>query len=661
MTKSARKKLRKQQAEAAAAAAAAATSATPPNPSVTLSSGRPKTPPSTPVSTRVTRSSMSMSSPVAQPATNRSSTAMSSPAAQPATNRSKNASPVIVSRGSAGDLQLELQPAMLEGIPIVTGNKVSRKAAGECILRAVVYTLSRNYAFISKDLFMQLYRNNFGCPGLDDKPMILDAGLLDNKMVAPIIQVQVLNHVKYYRLIPAYFERFGMPQNLHSTTKKQPTLFADHNKSKLPPIQALTPNAVMALVEDFDTRFINIATIFPELCPSRLCKSAGLQEFSRFIPLWCPELHPSATVPPKLISPTKPNSMTDDELNQLQIATVPPKLFGLLLQKARGTGMAAKRARIMLIRHSARLLQPLEDERLKIRRQLLQTHPLANTSNSPLTSTNSSGRNIPTPVPQQAEQLKDKNEVIVPSPELTTAMEDMNMDIDAQLPNFSSSTKAPESTPILNIEVTRYTADQLSVGSQQAMIHSHVLSETMDIPGETLAQEQDGTLKSGTQGHIKPSQGSQLRAMLKQERFKPYPSLNETNGGSALSKNGSSQKKALPNHSKTSGSGGSSGSAENSNHKKEMNSLGYIPPSGDGIFTLPRPILPPLEGRAGPMSGMPPMASFDPSISVAGMEESNLMMSGTLLRPTRDQILKERREALNQVIEYVWKLPMRAA
>ncbi|KAG0009800.1 hypothetical protein BGZ80_002042 [Entomortierella chlamydospora] len=683
LTKKARRKLRMKQTENAAAARSAA----PPNHPVTvnsilstsnstrplttslsdmqsdlllstaaqLPSNRPKTP--RPILTRVTRSSKLMSSLAAQPADSHSSAPMSPPVAQPATNSTNNISPAIVSRGTTNDLDLELRPAMVKDTPIVLGNKISRKAAGECILRAIVYTLSRNYAFISKDLFVQLYCSNFGCPGLDDKPMI-SAGFLDHKMVTPIIQAQTVDHVKFYRLVPAYFERFGMQQT-PPPTKNQTPLFADHNKSTLPPTQDLTPKALRALIEDFDTRFINIASNYPELCPSRLCGPARMQEFSQFIPIWYPELYPSAAVPPDLISPTKLKSMTDDELNKLQPGTLPPELFGSLLQTARGIGMAAKRARVTLLKHSAKVLQPLETKRLAARQQLLQGHN--NTGNSPLTSKNFPGHNIPAPVSQQAEHVKVKNKEFVPSSGLTTAMENMSMDTDAQLPSFRSSTKAQELSPMLDVDVAPYTSDQFSVGSQQARIHSRVLSETMDISGETLTQGQDRTPKSVTQEHVKPSQGSRLRAMLKQERFKPYPSLNEADGSSALSKNGSNQKKVLPTHSKTSSGGGSSGSAENSNHRKEIDSLGYIPPSSDGIFTLPRPILPLLDMRARAMNGMPPMAPFDPSVSVVGVEESNLMMSGTLLRPTRDQILKERREALDQIIEYVWKLPMGAA
>ncbi|KAF9204224.1 hypothetical protein BGZ49_005566 [Haplosporangium sp. Z 27] len=574
--------------------------------------------------------------------------AAQSSASSPAVKRVDDTIPAGLKKGATSSFHLDLQPAMFRDKPIVTGNKILRKAAGELILRATVFILSRGYAYMSKNLLLQLYRESFGCPRLNNNSS--SHTFLDHKILGPIIEVQLVNNIKYYRLIPTYFEKGGIPDIPLPVAYTKPMYYDVDNKAGLPPFHAVSKQSISSLIKDFDTRFINIATSFPDLCPSQLIPD--LLEFHRYLPLWYPELHPSAVVPRDLISVPKSSQIPDNLLN-FQGDTLPYPMFGQLLEKGKGTGMPAKRARILLMRYSVRVLQPLEDERLRRRKELLGPDTPTRKDDSPPTTLGTLDIKTKEQTPHQA---KRSNDLTGPSLDVTPSKEDIGMEIDAVLP---TPKETPMSTTTLNAGATSRMTDIHSTRDQHTGIHPTVISEPMDVTVGTLTQEQDKSTNSETLGAVKPSQGSQLRAMLKQGRFKPYPSLNEPIGGSALSKNGSGQKKAAPSHSKMLGSGGNSGDVDN-HQKKGKKSLGYIPPSADGIFTLPRPILPPLEGGAGLMNEVPPMVPFGPMASV-GMEESNLIMSGTLLRPTRDQILKERREALEEIIEYVWRLPMRIA
>ncbi|KAF9113271.1 hypothetical protein BGX27_001916 [Mortierella sp. AM989] len=602
----------------------------------------------------------------------------SSPVAEPAPSHHFNATPIPGPRLSSFDL--ELQPAMVGDTAIVIGNKISKKAAGECILRATVFILNRGFTYITKDLFMQLYRSSFGCPKLANQPMAYDGGFLDSKALSLILETETIRGTKYYRLHHAYFKRAGMKGIPSLEELAQSKRYEDRSKSDLPPVQALEPQVLSTLLEDYDTRFINIGNLFPDLCPSRFDKASSLSEFSDFLPIWYPEIYVPAAVLSSINSKAKP--IPDGQIGQLQGAILPLNLFSSLLARAKGAGMSSKRARNVLLKHSARVLQPLEDERLKKRRRILEAHPPLDGFSS--TSTSSLDASASIPSPRQIKQSKDKGRAIEPSPiaiesspiatefypiafELsplaTTSKMAVDMETDTQLPGSSFSTREASTSKTTHIiDAASGIADAASdmaetTPSANQQTRTHVFTEPMDVTGSIHIQGQDRAPNSETPGLTKSST-SQLRGMAWKERFKPYSRLSENNGGSALSRNSISQKRVMPSHSKTSGSEGG-GSVENSNQKKEIKPLGYIPPSGDSIFTLPRPILPPLEGKAGPMSGMPPMAPFDPSISSIGLEESNMIMSGTLLRPTRDQILNERREAFDKIVEYVWKLPMR--
>ncbi|KAK3825107.1 MAG: hypothetical protein J3Q66DRAFT_326941 [Benniella sp.] len=144
---------------------------------------------------------------------------------------------------------------------------------------------------------------------------------------------------------------------------------------------------------------------------------------------------------------------------------------------------------------------------------------------------------------------------------------------------------------------------------------------------------------SGKSGASKLNQGGQ-RQILKQQRFKPYPGTVQANEVS-------------------SGVSGIRSDSGNISFTQGGKALGYIPPSEDGIFTLPRPILPPLDGK-----GIHPNVSSSTTmqrvsgVSMVGSEESSLTMAGQLLSTTRDQILKARRAALDVIIDYTWKMPL---
>ncbi|KAI8599175.1 hypothetical protein EDD21DRAFT_380520 [Dissophora ornata] len=575
----------------------------------------------------------------------------------------------------------QLKVTMYKGFPIKTDCKISRKAAGECILRAVVHVLSREFNYITKDTFVQAYRALFGCPGMRT---FQDAGILDSKVLSNIIETSIHKSTRFYRLNPAYFQRISSEQlGVHLPEKKM--LFPKYAREAVPRIQQMPLRVIMQMTADVDVRLISIGENYGILCPTELNNNVPFHDLRRYLCLW----HPASKWTPNHAAhiPDKDMWWSCDENIRID-------QYAVWYTKALESGMEGKRARNAIERHANRILQPSEDERQKELARLLdgapgrqkgkgralpqslgsdngviilddedsESWPVLRASNPASPATNNpagpsisgpSMQTLSTPARSTPNEQRPQME-----PEASTQPTDI---AKGKNTHQSKPVPLPSSLPADVEPPTSVTSapgvlESLSLRYQRDEINLQERDNRMDVVEETSTEGQDRALESGTAVPAKVSQANQMKTMLRQQRFKPYPGVSSVDTGSTLTK-ASYQKKALLGLSRTPGGGSGSGSTT---QKKGSKPLGFIPPSGDGIFTLPRPILPPLGGQASPSSEMASATLNDQTGAMLGTEGSNLLMAGQFLGTTsRDQILKARREALEKIIEYTWKMPMR--
>lgn len=637
----------------------------------------------------------------------------------------------------------------VNGIPVVSDNKTSNKAQGESILRATVHVLSRDFTWMSKELFLMLYQQLFGSPRPGDMDKLEVQSFLGSKTTTDFIQVMVKDNTKWYRLNPAYFENITTLLSLPPLMTMDNLFFSMSNRMGLPPIRPMDPRIVANMVTQLEPKLISIGWRYDALCPSRILDSEPLYDLRRYLTVW----HPIS--PPNLSGHTiqAANSTTQD--------------FGELLQKARGCGMEAKNARKYLSSHSSKMLDPIERERQEeIARMLkLCERVHSDDSNSSMTTDRGTSKRVervfatrqvyelidsdndmdvddidfctstrnPRVSTTAGRTVREDNEKATASEKCLEGTLDQerqtkrwpesgltqevaqNSTRPAKLesplkPMFSmrdpcgsksgnefndESVSDPESRTSLQSPIStsrpidhgalisaapglpisqdsllkrRHTEGQ-PFSDQHAMVKlmdriefvdltkvsdkegdpSHVNLKTLkNISGLHAEERVDSRkhdhvmaktqgLTSRKLGVSKPNQEGQ-RQISKQQRFRPYPGAVQANEISSYVNGNSSDSGNVP-----STQGGKA--------------LGYIPPSEDGVFTLPRPILPPLDRKGIRPSGNLPTVQ-PPDVSIVGREESNLTMAGQLLSTTRDQILKARRAALDEIIDFAWKMPL---
>jgi hypothetical protein len=632
----------------------------------------------------------------------------------------------------------------INGIPVVSDNKISNKAQGESIIRATVHILSRDFAYMNKELFLTLYQQLFGSPRSGDIDKIEVQSFLGSKTTTDFIQVFVRDNTKWYRLNPVYFERIAVLYSIPPLMKMDDLFFSMSNRVGLPPIRPMDPRIIANMIVQLEPKLISIGWRYEALCPSRILDSEPLYDLRRYLTVW----HPAS--PPNLSGHAiqGPNATTQD--------------FGEMLKKARGCGMEAKTARKYLSSHSSRVLDSIEKERQEeIAKMLKQCEHVDGTS--PMTTISPPGSDRDTNKVECASATHQVYDLI-----------DSDHDMDVDSVDFCTSTRNPRaSTPVgrvfgegnematasvrslegtlnqdqqmkrrheseLTREVTKdeprplpstqdpcgskggkrphggnvsdpefrttfrpidhealiSTAPSLPMSKDSFMKRQHTegqpsndrhplmklrdriefvdLTKDSDTESEVRpkgpnpihadlrvmkntgglhaleridSQKQDHVmvkiqgLDSGKSGASKPNHGGQ-RQILKQQRFKPYPGTVQANEIS-------------------SGMSGIRSDSGNISFTQGGKALGYIPPSEDGIFTLPRPILPPLDGKGiRPNMSLSTTVQRASGVSMVGSEESSLTMAGQLLSTTRDQILKTRRAALDVVIDYTWKMPL---
>ncbi|KAF9929382.1 hypothetical protein BGZ65_005828, partial [Modicella reniformis] len=240
---------------------------------------------------------------------------------------------------------------MVDGIPVINDNKVSCKAMGECILRAAIHVFSRDFAYMTPDLFMAVYRQLYGNPKLGGAFGRAEVrSFLSCKMISGIFQTVTTQGAIFHRLDPRYFENIALALSLPPLVKTKDVYFSLHNRVGLPPIRPISLRIIANIIGRLEANIINIGRRFEPLCPSQILDGVPLKDLCRYLPIW----HPKPNLGGHVIQPTNSKS----EMR-------PHEFWGLLL-KAKGSGMEAKQARKQLDRHSARIMKNIEVERKKV-------------------------------------------------------------------------------------------------------------------------------------------------------------------------------------------------------------------------------------------------------------------------------------------------------
>ncbi|KAG0272857.1 hypothetical protein BGZ95_011352, partial [Linnemannia exigua] len=131
--------------------------------------------------------------------------------------------------------------------------------------------------------------------------------------------------------------------------------------------------------------------------------------------------------------------------------------------------------------------------------------------------------------------------------------------------------------------------------------------------------------------------GGPVRFSMKQERFQPYAAMHAEEG--VFDSDSGQQRKSKE----------VDGTLTKNTPDLPRSAL----PSNRNLPTLPRPSLPPLRGHGTSSASSMTLAML------AGGVGSDMTTTEPLLRRSRDDILKQRRAALNKIIDYTMKLPMR--
>ncbi|KAF9182804.1 hypothetical protein BGZ50_004687 [Haplosporangium sp. Z 11] len=602
------------------------------------------------------------------------------------------------------DQSAVVQTTVALGKSIKAEIRDTRKAAGECIIRGTVYIFSREYAFMTRPLFMHLYRTLFGCPGLQGTDLSNDCGFLENKMIKTIVEVQVTDNVRYYRLKPTYFEELAKG-TVSVPVKPQSQYFALDDKNNLPPITPLNPTLMSRLVQEFDLKFISVAMLFPDLWPSILDERvpAALQSYRRLLPMFYPELHPSVShpgppartyttqkqeqassrsavtpKPPTLPLPAGPSTANQkpDHSNDVESEQGPSSLpndVPVKLETSPQSSSSSAQSPTTRKQGASPLLSgiSLKPKTSSVMSAQPLTSQMQGVIPSPSVSSEHQVHISPTSASRQSFRPKPSSShttaVIDPetyknllrlaqqrgalakralkvlesySGNLPSLEEDSDMDLDEDEALGSPPTTECQSERAIHIEpvgaeAAHFVSDQKNMNSQDKQGCAAAEITTQDVPMNARNAE------TGTVTFMAPLEDIPRQS---QEQNQPCWSAEEGKRGVSHDSN-SGQLKDVPGYPGVSGDGGREGGAST----KEVIPPGFVPPSGDGTFTLPRPLLPPLENVKVPWNKRDvPM----------GSEGLGQMMAGRLPYTSRDNILKRRREALDKIIEYTWKLPM---
>ncbi|KAG0207697.1 hypothetical protein BGX28_001093 [Mortierella sp. GBA30] len=555
-----------------------------------------------------------------------------------------------------------LRTFVMEGHPFLTYNKISNRVLGELIYRAILHVLSRNFAFMTKPLIMYLYRTLFGCPELNNKVLEYDAGLFESKIVRKFVESESVQGEMYYRLKPSFVQNYTPLPPLMSA------YFGQDNMHALPPSTPLDRRIVKQMVKDYSNDFLNLATSFWVMCPSDLDYIVPLQDFRRYLPVFYMELHPHPMLPERL--PKKFMRLHAPLFNEL------------LVTAATATGMDQKAARRKLEVHSVVVLRVLEEERQRDLELywgsteatsdgasgavVAVTHstpnvtkaqtplmppvrpvppppPLAAVFNPGMPPAPSSpvhtGVSVCVPPPPPPLEL---NHVTPPPPPPTELNQVALSPPPPTLPPSVSDRPAPPtrmSPQSLSDEDDDMDLDEQGPsGARSSGAQSTTSDSGPSSPGSNNAPQNQDVDK---EKKIQVNRLCRQRKRREQERYAPYPTMGNKENGGVSSSGGVSQK-----------------------GKASGGTMDFIPPSGE--FTLPRPLLPsleslnlkPLKPRVAAILNGPRRSTMEATERTATNSTTNIQQRQLM---GRTEILNRRRQALDRIIEYTWRLPMKLA
>ncbi|KAF9577716.1 hypothetical protein BGW38_006894, partial [Lunasporangiospora selenospora] len=557
------------------------------------------------------------------------------------------------------------QTATIQGLP-VKADKTIKRVAAECIIRAVIRILSRGFPYISLELFKVLYSEAFDCPDIDGSTLKNGRIILENRMLKGLIATHTKDNKKYYALNYDRFQKIAEASNIRIPRRTKIRCFDLPNAANLPLTQMLAPVIVQGAVEVVKASLYNIADQYPSLIPTTLEGFPELKDLERYLPLWHPDLAKFSTV--RAGTSTQHTRVENTPL-------LSPKEFERLSKLATERGMAAKRARKLLNHHSTYVMQPVEKERqeeleetILISRTDLTSQPIIISSPSPSCAAS---------VEESLMDQNDDRDVLEQEGGLQSISR-ANQTLD-QPPILSQSPvqKQPQplSTPQPQPQPQPHHGPTHGINqSQKSMSHAPV-SETQTLRFQPYARMPGGA------GPSKP-----IGNAAKEEARLNTPVVStvvDKHRGGVPTTLSTTFSKTLDGHRKVFTS-----SVSPLSKRRDIRSLGYIPPSGKGVFTLPRPMLPPFllddEDEACVSQDPHVDSARNANLPTADGQELNrehmhdlnddkqglsmivdghpsrqyLQRNEKMVAVTRDQILRSRREAFEKIVEYLWTVPM---
>ncbi|KAG9325476.1 hypothetical protein KVV02_007507 [Mortierella alpina] len=375
---------------------------------------------------------------------------------------------------------------------------------------------------------------------------------------------------------------------------------SEENLDAMPPSSPLDPTVVKQMVRDAESSLINLALRYPAFCPSDFDAGLPFQDMRRFLPIFYMELHPQPALPDRL--PATLERMDLDTFNSLLVSAILDSKHIPQTEYIPKTARTAKTARRRLERNSQAVLDVLEaDRQIELEAYWGPVEPLV-----PKTAPRLIPPPPPSPPPQDSAPPpppppSSLDHPMMPRPMSPVAISDDEVDaMDLEEPSPLTAGN----------DTFRHDVQSVSSGSEP----TSPVSRAMPTPGDVVSQK------------VSRSAPRVSARRLRQERFVPYQ-------------------------------------AATSRNLTVRNRAPALEPRMDDALSgpLPVPLLPSLEmlsleplrqRRAVILSGprLPRTEGGNPVPALApGLPQS------------RTEILKRRREALDKILEYAWRLPMKIA
>ncbi|KAG0041189.1 hypothetical protein BGZ83_002195 [Gryganskiella cystojenkinii] len=230
-------------------------------------------------------------------------------------------------------------------------SQMLRRAAAECILRAVIHIMSRGFSTMTRDLFLKSYCAQFGCSpestflNFRQHPWntILTRTTSDDELVFVGLNIYFFQSLAFKAKLPP----LDIPNYCVGFTQEQ----------MLPLVQPLNPIIVQALVESFQSQFDSIFNHHKHLLPQTLPKDVLiLRDFHPYLRLWHDDV-PIAGCLAMNTTTVKAGELPAD------LETMTPDRFMRYLLAATLPGSVGQRAMRVLLARKARMMNLAEKER----------------------------------------------------------------------------------------------------------------------------------------------------------------------------------------------------------------------------------------------------------------------------------------------------------